>query len=111
MTACSICKTSIQEIQFGHGGGVTQSITRYIIKPNGKIYQGTDVISNISKKNLAEIYDKAASLNCEPFFMPSNTFSFIRIIKNDTTLYYCWDGIAPLPIMDFDTELYKLLPK
>lgn len=113
--ACSTCniakQTSIQEIHFGHGGGVTQSIERYAVKPDGRIYQGKDVICKVNKKDLAHIYERAASVNCEPFNMPSNTFSFVCIIKNDTSLYYCWDGVAPLPIMVLDSELYKLLPK
>lgn len=113
--ACSSCniakRTSIQEIQFGHGGGVSQSVTRYVVKPDGRIYQGQDIIGKVNKKDLAHIYERAASVNCGSFNMPSNTFSFVYIIKNDTSLYYCWDGVAPLPLMDLDTKLHNLLPK
>lgn len=115
LISCSTCKvaqsSAIKEIQFGHGGGVTQSVTRYTLKSNGCIYNGSKVLRKVRKDELATIYEKAASLNCEPFYSPSNTFSFIRIVKNDTTLEFCWNGIPPLCVMKLNTNLYNLLPK
>ena len=115
LTACSTCnvvkQTSIQEIQFGHGGGVAQSITKYSIKPDGCVYNGKDVIGKVGRSELISVYKDAASLDCEQFDLPSNTFSFIRIVKTDTTLYYCWNGVAPLPVMGLDSKLHNLLPK
>lgn len=115
MSACStysvVKQTSIKEIQFGYGGGVTQSITRYTLKPDGKLYRGQEIIKKVAKDDVLHIYEKAASLECNEINSPSNTFSFISIIKNDTSLYYCWNMIAPFPIMELDKELTNLLPK
>ena len=115
LSACSTCnvvkQTSIKEIQFGHGGGVAQSITKYSIKPDGYIYNGEVVIGKVKRSDLMSVYKDAASLDFNTYDLPSNTFSFIRIVKTDTTLYYCWNGVAPLPIMGLDTKLHNLLPK
>lgn len=115
MSACSTCnvvkQTSIQKIQFGYGGGVTQSVTIYTLKPDGKLYKGQEIIKKVAKDDVLHIYEKATSLECNEINSPSNTFSFINIIKNDTSLYYCWNMIAPFPIMELDKELTNLLPK
>ena len=115
MSACStysvVKQTSIKEIQFGYGGGVTQSITRYTLKPDGKIYKGQEIIKKVAKDDVLHIYEKAASLDCNEINSPSNTFSFINIIQNDTSLYYCWNIITPFPLMTLDKELNNLLPK
>ena len=113
--ACSICKvpklSPIREVQFGNGGGVTQSITRYTLKPNGKLYKGQEIIAKIPKDDVVRIYTKAASLKEKDVNSPSNTFSFINIVKTDTMLYYCWNIVAPFPIMELDSELNNVLPK
>lgn len=115
MSACStysvVKQTSIKEIQFGYGGGVTQSITRYTLKPDGKLYRGQEIIKKVAKDDVLHIYEKAASLDCNEINSPSNTFSFINIIQNDTSLYYCWNIITPFPLMTLDKELNNLLPK
>ena len=84
MSACStysvVKQTSIKEIQFGYGGGVTQSITRYTLKPDGKLYRGQEIIKKVAKDDVLHIYEKAASLDCNEINSPSNTFSFINII-------------------------------
>lgn len=115
MSACStysvVKQTSIKEIQFGYGGGVTQSITRYTLKPDGKLYRGQEIIKKVAKDDVLHIYEKAASLDYNEIHSPSNTFSFINIIQNDTSLYYCWNIITPFPLMPLDKELNNLLPK
>ena len=115
MSACStysvVKQTSIKEIQFGYGGGVTQSITRYTLKPDGKLYRGQEIIKKVAKDDVLHIYEKAASLDSNEINSPSNTFSFINIIQNDTSLYYCWNIITPFPLMTLDKELNNLLPK
>ena len=115
MSACStysvVKQTSIKEIQFGYGGGVTQSITRYTLKPDGKLYRGQEIIKKVAKDDVLHIYEKAASLDCNEINSPSNTFSVINIIQNDTSLYYCWNIITPFPLMTLDKELNNLLPK
>ena len=115
MSACStysvVKQTSIKEIQFGYGGGVTQSITRYTLKPDGKLYRGQEIIKKVAKDDVLHIYEKAASLDCNEINSPSNTFSFINIIQNDTSLYYCSNIITPFPLMTLDKELNNLLPK
>ena len=114
LCSCSTCKvvkqSSIQEIQFGYGGGVTQKVETYKLNRKGEIYKGANRITRISKEDLCDIFSKVETLG-EPFNKPSNTFSFIRIITNEGVTYYCWDGIATLPITDMYLELNKLLPE
>lgn len=113
--ACSVCnvvkQTSIQEIQFGYGGGVAQSVTKYSLKPNGQLYMGQKVIGKVDKRQLLDIYKEAAAIENASIDSPSNTFSFINIVKSDTTVYYCWNILAPISIMELDKKLNNLLPK
>lgn len=114
VSACSTCKvvkvSPIQEIQFGYGGGVTQKVETYKLNRKGEIYKGEERITQISKKDLCDIYSQAETLG-DPFNKPSNTFSFIRIVTNEDVVYYCWDGITALPVTHMYLKLNKLLPK
>ena len=50
-----------------------------------------------------EIYSNAVSY-CNSLYEDG-------IVKNDTTLEFCWNGIPPLCVMKLNTNLYNLLPK
>ena len=114
LTACSTCKvvksSSIKEIQFGYGGGVTQKVETYKLNRKGEIFKGKERITRIPRIDVCEIYSQAETLG-EPFNKPSNTFSFIRIITNEGVTYYCWEGIASLSVTNLYQKLNKLLPE
>lgn len=94
ISACSTCKvaklSSIQEIQFGSGGGFTGSVTTYTIKANGSLAKGNQPIRKISCDSLSSIFEQAELLPHENFVHPDNVYSFVRIITPSETYYYTW---------------------
>lgn len=112
---CAACRVNkdiaTKEIQFGYGGGVTESMYSYTLKANGQIYKGDDCLGKVGKKKTIDIYREADAINYPTINSPSNTFSYIKIIKSDTSLYYCWSVTAPLQISRLNSKLNNLLPK
>jgi hypothetical protein len=85
-------------------------VETYKLNRKGEILKGNERITQISQKDLCNIYSHAETLG-EPFNMPGNTFSFIRIITNEGVTYYCWDRITVLPVTNMYLKLNNLLQK
>jgi len=113
LSACATSKlttrTDIKEIRFGYGGGVAQTVTHYNLHPDGSLYQNGQKINKVSKDKVKVVYDKADSLNYKSFDRPGNTFSYVHIVKEDTTLSYCWETVAAIPITNLFIELQNLI--
>lgn len=94
LCACSTCnvekQSSIQEIQFGNGGGFTGAIITYSLKADGTLYMQEQRVKKISCDSLNTIYELAEQVPQEDFIHPGNTYSFIRLMSRDTVNYYEW---------------------
>jgi len=111
LCSCSACKvvkpSTVKEIQFGYGGGVTGVVTTYSIKSDGNLWKGNEKIKKIPCDTLKEIIRQVESLPKDDFIYPDNTYSFVRIIRNDKIYYYAW-SYAKMPDQQI-IEMYKKL--
>lgn len=111
MTSCGSSKPlaetyHITEIAFGYGGGFAGTVTRYVIKGDGKLYKDDAYLQAINKDEQSAIW-KCASHVSGGYNKPGNTFHFVRIVKDNETVYYCWELLPPQEI----AELNKLVTK
>ena len=92
--ACSTCKvvkqSSIQEIQFGFGGGFTGAISTYTLHKNGTLSAKDMKDIKLSCDSLSAIFEMAEQLPKQNFIRPDNTYSFVRILYQNDTYYYAW---------------------
>lgn len=113
--ACSMCKiakqSSIQEIQFGNGGGFIGVETTYSLKADGSLWKQDRKIKKLSCDSLNTIYELAEQLPQEDYMHPGNTYSFIRLVSRDTMYYYTWtwENKPNFKIVELYTKLHKQL--
>lgn len=86
-TSCSISKiektTTITNIYFGSGGGVTGEIVEYHLTSKGDIFKNNKKIKVLNSKMTIQIFKKAGEIKDIQFFDANNTYSYLRIQKKD----------------------------
>ena len=110
--SCSSSKfidgTNITRIEFGYGGGVTGAITKYAISKDGQLFKDGALVRKLPKQEMLSIFDASAKLKGQ-YNHPGNTFHYIRIVKSDEQVYYCWELLAPNEVNELFTLLKKYL--
>jgi len=113
LCACSTCtvakRFSIQEIQFGNGGGFTGAVETYTLRKDGRIITQNKKDIKLSCDSLRAIFELAEQLPKENFVHPENIYSFIRVSTKNETYYYAWSW-GDLPDKKV-IELYLKLKK
>lgn len=110
--SCSTSKyvksTNISRIEFGYGGGVTGAITNFVISQDGKLYKDGALIKKLSKQELYSVFEVSSKIEGQ-HNRPGNTFTYIRIVKSNEKIYYCWEMFAPKEVNELFTLLKKYL--
>ena len=110
--SCSTSKflesSSITRIEFGYGGGVTGAITQYAISKEGNLFKDGVWVKKLSKQELCSVFDASSKVEGQ-YNRPGNTFNYIRIVKSDKQIYYCWEMFAPSEVNELFTLLKKYL--
>lgn len=110
--SCSTSKyvksTNISRIEFGYGGGVTGAITKFVISKDGKLYKDGALVKNLSKQELYSVFNASSKIEGHHNH-PGNTFNYIRIVKTNEQIYYCWEMFAPKEVNELFTLLKKFL--
>lgn len=107
----AIVKTSIEEIQFGSGGGFTGKEITYTLNSKGKLTEGGKDLKQIDLKKTLLLFKLAKKLKTYSFNEPQNMYSFIVIQSKDNKNRIVW-GLGSTKInkdvTDFYTQLISL---
>ncbi|MFZ4412010.1 MAG: hypothetical protein ACOYOV_02920 [Bacteroidales bacterium] len=83
-------KTSIEEIQFGYGGGFTGEFKTFTLTANCKLYEKNKELKKVDAKIGLEIFKKAEELKEYIMNEPGNMYSFIEFKTKDKTNRIVW---------------------
>lgn len=76
-------------INFGLGGGFTNSFQSYTLYSNGKLVGNGHILKQVSSESLVTIFNLADSIH-ESYIAPGNTYQFVNIISDSDSIYCSW---------------------
>jgi hypothetical protein len=98
---------------FGKGGGLSGSVTQYMIQSNGKVYKGSGMVDilysqkgKISKPDAKKIYADLKSIPDTSFHHPGNVYYFIQLPGDTPDKRYTW-GDPDFKVPDALGKLYQ----
>ncbi|MFZ4400932.1 MAG: hypothetical protein ACOYO1_12925 [Bacteroidales bacterium] len=83
-------KTSIEEIQFGYGGGFTGEIKTFTLSANCKLFEKNKELKKVDAKIVLELFKKADELKEYTLNEPENIYSFIELKTKDKRNRIVW---------------------
>jgi hypothetical protein len=104
----AIVKTSIEEIQFGSGGGFTGKEIIYTLNSKGKLTEGGKDLKQIDLKKTLLLFKIAKKFKTYSFNEPQNMYSFIVIQSKDNKNRIVW-GLGSTKINKDVTDFYNQL--
>lgn len=113
LNACNSSKaikeTTIHQINFGSGGGITGEVVEYKLNDNGKVFnKNQEVINQIKKSELLEIFNEAKLLLNYKLNSPQNMYYFIDIYGKNDTNRLVW-GLESKSVNEEAKSLYNKL--
>ena len=99
MTGKQIAKKGVEKISFGTGGGFTGIENTYVLDKDGSIRdKDQNVVNELKKKEVLNIFENANELANLKFNQPENMYSFITIISESDTNRLVWgQETSPVP--------------
>lgn len=104
----TIDKSSIEQIEFGGGGGVTGQETVFTLTDESQLYENKEFIKKIDFKKTADIFKKAIKFKDFDYQKPGNIYSFIRIQTGSKSNSITWT-IGNEPESEEFLKLYQKL--
>ena len=111
--ACNSSKvinaTSVEQIKFGSGGGVTGIINEYTLNSNGKILnENQSEVAKVNRFELVDLFQEGKALLKYDLNSPQNMYYFIQINGVNDTNRLIW-GIETRSKDERINKLYQKL--
>lgn len=108
-TSKAVKETSINQIKFGSGGGVTGEVNGYTLNEEGKILnENQSQVAKVKKAKLVELFREGKSLLSYELNSPQNMYYFIEIYGLNDTNRLIW-GLESRSVDERVKTLYKKL--
>lgn len=108
-TSKAVKETSINQIKFGSGGGVTGEVNGFTLNDDGKLLNKNQTqIAKVKKAELVELFHEGKSLLSYELNSPQNMYYFIEIYGLNDTNRLIW-GLESRSIDEKVQKLYQKL--
>lgn len=91
--SCSTSKyvksTNISRIEFGYGGGFTNSIKTYILLDDGTLLENGRVIKQLPIDSITSTFIFADSIK-DSYITPGNTYQYVNIYHPEDSVFCSW---------------------